>query len=152
LVELFLTHKLNVGRAPKTIDRYRAGLDAFGHYLKKQKIEFAYQISLTTLDGYYGYRMKVEKRKMHTAFGDSIAIKGLFKSACRRSRGLLPGNPALDWETPEPVVPKRHCYTRAEVEALEALHKLIRPASKKATGAQKSGFFSSLLGRFFSPW
>lgn len=120
LVDLFLTHKSSVGRAPKTIDRYRAGLDAFGRYLKKLKIEFADQISLTTLDGYYAYRIKVEKRKMHTAFGDSIVIKGLFKWACRRSRGLLPVNHALDWETPEPVVPKRHCYTRAEVEALEA--------------------------------
>jgi len=117
---MYLTHKASLGRAPKTIARYNSGLDAFGRFLKKQGVQFGDEVTLAVLDGYYAYRTQKEKRAMPTAFGDSIVVKNLLKWASRASRGLLPTNLAVDWETPRPVTPKRHCYTRDEVRAMEA--------------------------------
>jgi integrase len=38
----------------------------------------------------------------------------------KSSRGLLKSNPTVDWETPEPLTPKRRCYTQDEVATMEA--------------------------------
>jgi integrase len=41
---------------------------------------------------------------------------------------LLVANPALDWETPEPVKSKRKAYSAAEVTKLETgVHEWLRP-------------------------
>lgn len=53
---------------------------------------------------------------------------GLFKWASKPSRKRLTANPAADWETPEPVKGKRRCYTRKEVEQMEAgVREWLRP-------------------------
>jgi integrase len=117
--ELFLTYKSGNGKAPKTVDRYRSRLAAFGRYLKSKGIIYADEVTLTVLDGYFAYRVNVEKKRITTAFGDSLGIKGLFKWASKKGRKLVSENPAAEWETVRPVSPKRRCYSREEVERLE---------------------------------
>jgi integrase len=116
---MFLEYKTSMGKAPKTVVRYRSGLSAFGRYMKSKGHIYADEVTLQILDGYYAYRINTEKRRVATAFGDSLGIKGMFKWASKKSRGLLAENPALDWETPKPVTAKRRCYSRAEVERME---------------------------------
>jgi integrase len=130
LVGLFLTYKQGKGLAPRSLDRYRASLEAFGRYLKSLKpVLRADQITLAILEGYPAYRTgKKEKCAVKTTHNDILTIKGVFKWASKASRGLLRSNPACDWETPEPVTPKRPCYEPAEVKAmLEGVREWLKP-------------------------
>lgn len=115
----FLDHKRSTGKAAKTITRYTAALDAFSRFLKKKGIESADQISLADLEGYVAFRTGDEECDPKTAYTDALVIKGAFKWAAKASRKMLKVNPALDWETPEPVKPKRKAYTPEEVAKLE---------------------------------
>lgn len=122
--EMFLTYKKGKGLAPRSIERYRASLAAFGRYLKSrnpQTEQWADQITLAVLEGYPAYRTgKQEECTVKTTHNDILTIKGLLKWASKVSRGLLSANPACDWETPEPVTPKRRCYEPEEVKAMLA--------------------------------
>ncbi len=114
----YLQHKEAAGKADNTVKRYRASLDAFGRYLQSANINGADDISLAVLEGCIPYRIKTEGCDAKTAYTDALVIKNLFKWAAKPSRAVLKGNPALDWETKEPVKPKRKTYTREEVEKL----------------------------------
>lgn len=124
----FLTFKSGQGLAPKSIDRYRAGLDAFGRYLASESVRHVDAITLPVLEGYTHWRTHTEKCDVKTAYNDSLVIKGVFKWASKPSRGIVKVNPALDWETLEPVKPKRRCYTVEEVERMESgVRAVLRP-------------------------
>jgi len=116
----FLANKTGLGRAKKTVVRYKAALDAFGRHLTRQGLQYVDQVTLRVLEGYPAYRMGVEHANKVTVFDDALVIKGMLKWAAKPSRGMLTTNPALDWETSEPLTPKRPCYTREEVGKLEA--------------------------------
>lgn len=115
----FLAHKRMVGRAPRTVARCAASLNAFGRYFKTKKIQYADEITLLVLEGYMEYRMKTEKRDVISAYTDQIVMKGALKWAARPSRGLVKTNPALDWDTPKPPKPKKRMYTAEDVQKLE---------------------------------
>lgn len=115
----FLSHKESLGKAPGTLVRYKSGLAAFGRYLSSIKLQYLDQTTVVVLEGYNAFRTKKEECDVKTAYNDALVIKGLFKWAAKPSRGFLKVNPALDWETPEPVKPKRFCYTADHVKALE---------------------------------
>jgi integrase len=119
LQRLYLEYKAGQGKARKTVARYKAAMDAFGRYLKKCDVPYADCVTLVVLEGYNAYRMKTEKADVKTAYTDALIFKNAFKWAAQQSRGLLPGNPALDWETREPVKPKRKMYSADEVAKLE---------------------------------
>ena len=116
----FLNHKRSTGKADKTITHYTAALDAFSRFLEKKCIMAADQISLADLEGYIAFRTGDEECDPKTAYTDALVIKGAFKWAAKASRKMLKVNPALDWETPEPVKPKRKAYTPEEVTKLES--------------------------------
>ena len=116
----FLGHKEALGKAPSTLARYRSGLDAFARYMQSVGLSYLDEVSVTTLEGYRAFRTGAEKCDVKTAYNDALIIKGLFKWAAKPSRGFIKTNPALDWETPEPVKPKRFCYTSENVSALES--------------------------------
>jgi integrase len=120
LQSLYLEYKASQGRASKTVARYKSALDAFARHLKKSEIVFADEIKLTTLESYTTYRTKVEKMDVKTAYTDALVIKNALKWACKPGRALLANNPAIDWETVEPLKPKRRTYTAEEVAKLEA--------------------------------
>lgn len=103
----------------RSLSRNRAGLDAFGRYLETVSVSSADGISLPVLEGYGTYRTKTEKCDPKTAYNDALVIKGVLKWAAYPGRGLLTTNPALGWETPEPVKPKRRMYTPDEVAQME---------------------------------
>lgn len=124
----FLSHKDALGKAPGTVTRYKASLAAMGRYLRSLKLQFVDEVSVVVLEGYRAYRTGKEKCDVKTAYNDQLVIKGLFKWAAKPSRGFLKVNPALDWETPEPVKPKRFCYTAEHVKALEVgVREWLRP-------------------------
>jgi integrase/recombinase XerD len=116
----FLAHKESLGKAPGTVRRYRSGLEAFARYMQSLKLSYLDELSVTVLEGYGGFRTGVEKCDVKTVYNDALIIKGLFKWAAKPSRGFIKVNPALDWETPEPVKPKRFCYTAEHVNRLES--------------------------------
>jgi integrase len=116
----YLEYKESQGKARKTLVRYKAAMDAFGRYLKTCSVEYSDTVTLAVLEGYNAYRTKTEKADVKTAYTDALIFKNAFKWAAQQSRGLLPRNPAVDWETPEPVKPKRKVYTADEVAKLEA--------------------------------
>ena len=115
----YLAFKQDTGKAPKTVTRYRAAMEAFGRYLKSIGTSFADEVTLSILEGYIPYRTKTEKCDVKTGYADALTIKNALKWASKASRGLLPVNPSTDWETPEPVKPKRRMYTPDEVARLE---------------------------------
>jgi integrase len=121
----FLSHKESLGKAPRTLDRYKSALNAFGRYLRSLKLQYLDEISVIVLEGYNAFRTRKEKCDVKTAYNDALVIKGLFKWAAKPSRGFLKVNPALDWETPEPVKPKRFCYTAEHVRALDWLRPVV---------------------------
>ena len=125
----FIAHKVSTGRAKKTISRYTAALDAFTRYLASKKIELADEITLSVLEGFIGFRTSGdEDADEKTAYTDALVIKGAMKWAAKPARKLLMSNPALDWETPEPVKPKRRAYKAEEVVALESgVRRWLRP-------------------------
>ena len=129
LSKMFLTYKEGRELAPRSIDRYRAALAAFGRYLKSLRTRLrADQITLAVLEGYGAFRTKTEECDVKTAYNDALVIKGALKWAAKLSRGLLAANPALDWETPEPVKPKRPCYTPEQVLKMETgVREWLRP-------------------------
>lgn len=117
---MFLDYKLATGKSTGTIDRYGSSCSAFGRYLESLKIRYVREINLAVLEGYRSFRMKEGKgRDVKTAYNDELVIKNVCKWGSRASRGVFTVNPALDWETPEPVKPKRRCYTPEEVAKLE---------------------------------
>jgi integrase len=116
----FLDHKRTTGKAPKTITRYTTALNAFGRYLASRNVDRAESITLDVLEGYIPYRTGKESCDGKTAYTDALVIKGAFKWASKASRKLLAGNSATDWETPEPIKPKRRTYVAADVAAMEA--------------------------------
>ena len=120
LQKQYLTYKQELGKAPKTVRRYTSALNAFSRYLKQKSIQYANDITLPALEGYMRYRTETEGCDAKTAYTDALVIKNAFKWASKASRGLLKSNPATDWETPEPVKPKRRTYTADEVVKLEA--------------------------------
>jgi len=124
----FLQHKKLTGRTKRTLTRAGSSLAAFGRYLESKGIKEAAAITLPLLEGYFSYRTEVEDADPISAYTDQIVLKGAMKWAARPSRALLPANPALDWETPKPLKPKKRTYTLAEVEALEAgVREWLRP-------------------------
>ncbi len=132
VMTMFLSYKEGKGLAPRSLERYHASLSAFGRYLKSRspkKETWADQITLAILEGYPAYRTgKQEKCTVKTTHNDILTIKGLFKWASKVSRGILASNPACDWETPEPVTPKRPCYEPEEVRAmLSGVRDWLRP-------------------------
>lgn len=116
----YLDYKTSQGKAAKTVTRYKAAMEAFGRHLKKSSLDFADEVTLATLEGYNTYRTKIEKADVKTAYTDALVIKNAFKWASKAGRALLVRNPALDWETTEPVKPKRKAYMAAEVAKLES--------------------------------
>jgi len=120
LQKLYLEYKSSQGKAVLTVARYRSAMEAFGRYLKKCGVEYADTVTLAVLDGYTSYRTKTEEADIKTAYTDALIFKNAFKWAAQTSRGLLPRNPSVEWETPEPVKPKRKVYTAEEVAQLEA--------------------------------
>ncbi|MBE7466833.1 MAG: site-specific integrase [Planctomycetes bacterium] len=116
----YLSYKQAHGKAPGTVGRYKSALAAFGRYLNAERVEHTDAITLNVLEGYVPYRTQNEKRDPKTAYNDSLVIKNALKWGSQPSRGLLTANPSLDWETVEPVKPKRPTYTQAEVDKLEA--------------------------------
>ena len=115
-----MVFKAEGGLAESSAKRYRAALDAFARHLRSRGIEFVNDVTLLVLEGYPAYRSRQEKRKVKTVYNDSLILKNAFKWGSKASRGLLPFNPATDWELKEPVTPKRPIYTEAEVVKLEA--------------------------------
>jgi len=116
---MFLDYKTATGKAASTINRYKSSCSAFGRYLETRKIRYAREITLPVLEGYRNYRTGNEERDVKTAYNDELVIKSVFKWGNRVSRAIFTVNPALDWETPEPIKPKRRCYTPDEVAKLE---------------------------------
>ena len=114
----YLEFKTEQGKAPRSVLRFKAALDAFGRYLKTRGIEQVDEIALTVVEGYAPFRTKAEKCGVKTAYTDALVIKNAFKWASKPSRGLLKVNPATDWETKEPVMPKRSMYSADEVAKL----------------------------------
>jgi len=126
--QMFLDYKASTGKCEGTVNRYRSALDAFGRYLALKKVRHVREISLTLLEGYRTYRVGKEKRDIKTAYNDELVVKGVFKWGSKASRGIFSVNPALDWETPEPIKPKRRCYTPEEVAKLEVgVREWLRP-------------------------
>jgi len=124
----YLEFKSNQGKAQRTLDRYRASLDAFGRYLKRNRVDDIHIITLILLEGYNEYRTKKEECDSKTAYNDALTIKNALKWGSRASRGLLRVNPSADWETPKPIKPKRRCYTAEEVAAMEVgVREWLRP-------------------------
>lgn len=124
----YLEYKGNQGKAERTLDRYRASLDAFGRYLKKCRVDDIHYITLQILEGYNQYRTKKEECDSKTAYNDALTIKNAMKWGSRASRGLLRVNPSADWETPKPIKPKRRCYNAEEVAAMETgVREWLRP-------------------------
>lgn len=125
----FIAHKVSTGRAKNTITRYTGALDAFTRFLASKKIERADEITLSVLEGFIGFRTAGdEDADEKTAYTDALVIKGAMKWAAKPARKLLVSNPALDWETPEPVKPKRRTYKAEEVAALESgVRRWLRP-------------------------
>ncbi|MCZ7649523.1 MAG: site-specific integrase [Planctomycetota bacterium] len=117
--DLFLQHKQVLGRASGTLKRYRAALEAFRRHLYPLDIAYADQVTLPVLEAYVPFRTGDEGCDAKTAYNDALVLKGAFKWGARPSRGFVPVNPALDWETPEPDKPKRRCYTAGEVSRME---------------------------------
>ena len=117
--QLYLDYKQQQGKAPRTIVRYRGSLEAFGRFLGSKGILAISDISLAVLEAYTPFRTKKEECDVKTAYNDALVIKNALKWGSRASRGYFKINPALDWETPEPVKPKRRCYTTEEVAKLE---------------------------------
>jgi integrase/recombinase XerD len=127
-VQMYLEYKAQQNKAPKTLSRFRAGLQACGRYLSSIGIKKASDVTLAMLEGYGEFRTKREKCDVKTAYTDALVIKNAMKWGSKASRGLLKSNPAVDWETPKPVKPKRRCYTAAEVEVLEnGVREWLRP-------------------------
>jgi integrase/recombinase XerD len=116
----YLEFKTSQGKASKTISRYKVAMEAFERHLTKVNVVYADQVTLSVLEGFNAYRTKVEKADVKTSFTDAKIVKNAFKWANKPGRAMLNHNPALDWETPQPVKPKRKCYTADEVAALEA--------------------------------
>lgn len=117
----YLDYKRSQGKAPGTLTRYKAALDACGRFLRTQGIEYMDQIALTDIERYIPYRTgKPELCDPKTAYNDALVIKNAFKWGARPARRLLASNPAECWETPEPVKPKRRCYTLDEVAKMES--------------------------------
>jgi integrase len=128
LYTMFLTYKEGRGLAPRSLERYRASFQAFGRYLTTLTLSRADQVTLAVLEGYTVYRTKREECDIKTAHNDCLVIKGVFKWASKASRGLLKSNPALDWETPEPVKPKRPTYTLDQVTKMQTgVREWLRP-------------------------
>ncbi len=128
LQKQYLEYKVTQGKAKKTVSRYKAAMEAFERHLTKLNIGFADEATLSVLESYNGYRTKTEKADVKTAYTDALVIKNAFKWASKAGRALLLRNPALDWETPEPVKPKRKGYTLDEVTKLEAgVREWLRP-------------------------
>jgi len=120
----YLAYKTEQGKAPRTVERYKAALEAFGRYLEPQGLESLSGVNLAVLEGYIPYRVKEEGCGVKTAYTDALVIKNALKWGSKASRGLLTVNPASDWETKEPVLPKRRMYSAPEVQKLE---KGVRP-------------------------
>ena len=115
----YLDYKTEQGKAPRTVLRYKAALDAFGRHLKGEGVQTVSEVTLPVLESYARYRTGQEDCGPKTAYNDALTIKNALKWGSKSSRGLLRANPALDWETKEPVTPKRKCYTLGEVGKLE---------------------------------
>ncbi|MEI6234173.1 MAG: site-specific integrase [Planctomycetota bacterium] len=116
---MYLEFKTQQGKAPRSVSRYKAALDACSRYFKTVGVANVDEITLIVLEGYMQYRTKVEERNIKTAHNDVLTIKNAMKWGSKASRGLLKINPALDWETQKPNRPKRKTYKAHEVEALE---------------------------------
>ena len=82
-------------------------------------MQYVDEVSLSTLEGFKAFRMKQDGSDVSTAYSNAIVVKGAFKWASKLARGYLPVNPALDWETPAPVKPKRQTYTAEDVAKME---------------------------------
>ena len=88
----------------------------------------ATEITLAVLEGFIPYRTGAESGDPKTAYTDALVIKGAFKWAAKPGRDLISVNPALGWETPEPVKPKRRAYTTDEVQKMESgVREWLRP-------------------------
>jgi len=116
----YLSYKQVQGKAPGTVSRYKSALAALGRHLKREKVDYADQITLPILEGYIPFRTSKEECDSKTAYNDSLVIKNALKWGSKASRGFLPVNPSLDWETAEPVKPRRRMYTQVEANKLEA--------------------------------
>jgi integrase len=124
----YLEFKSEQGKAARSVARFKAAMDAFGRYISKRSLEHVDEVTLTVLEGYVPYRTKTEKCGEKTAYTDALIIKNALKWGSKPSRGLLAVNPALDWETKEPVMPKRRTPGNEEVEKLEAgVRQWLRP-------------------------
>lgn len=117
--QLYLDYKDQQGKAPRTLVRYRGSMEAFGRFLASKGIVTIADITLVDLEAYTPYRTKKEECDVKTAYNDVLVVKNALKWGSRASRAYFKINPALDWETPEPVKPKRRCYTADEVAKLE---------------------------------
>ncbi len=116
---LYLKYKQVQDKAVRTVERYKAALDAFNRYCVTLRIDTVDKITLLVLEGYIPYRTQTEKMKAKTAHCDALIIKNALQWGSTKARGLLKENPALDWETKKPIVPKRRAYTVNEVAKLE---------------------------------
>jgi integrase/recombinase XerD len=124
----YLEFKTGQSKAPKTVCRYKVSLDAFARHLLILNIVYADEVTLSVLEGFTAYRTKTEKADVKTAYSDAITIKNLFKWASKPGRSILVRNSALDWETVQPVKPKRKAYTADEVAKLEVgVREWLRP-------------------------
>jgi integrase/recombinase XerD len=124
----FLQHKASLDKAPLTLAQYGYALDAFGRYIASKGVQYLDEVNLNTLEGFKAFETKQEGCDVSTAHHYSIIVKGAFRWASKAARGYLAVNPALDWETPEPVKPKRHTYSLPDVEKMETgVREWLRP-------------------------
>lgn len=75
----YLAYKVQQGKAPRSIARFKATMEAFERYLAKEKIQSVDNITLPVLEGYVRYRMKDEACKAKTAYTDALTLKNAFK-------------------------------------------------------------------------
>lgn len=116
----FLNHKAALDRAPGTITAYIKALEAFGRYIAGKNVQYIDEVGLVMLEGFKQFRMNQENCDVSTAHNNSIVVKGVFRWASKSARGYLTVNPALDWETPAPVKPKRPTYSAGDVAKMTA--------------------------------
>jgi len=116
----FLEHKTSLDKAPGTLSRYKNALQAFGRHIREHGVQYVDEVSLRMLEGFKRFRVEKEKCDVSTAYHNSIIVKGAFKWASKAARGYLAVNPAVDWETPPPVKPKRFTYGVEDVAKMEA--------------------------------
>ena len=106
LIELknnYIKHKER-DKAPRTVARYEAGLDALLRHCQKLGIVMAEDLALPVLEAFEVYRAKDEDCAAKTVYTDCMIIKGFLKYASHPKRGFIAENPGDEsWELSKPA-------------------------------------------------